>query len=107
MLGRFPGRRAAEQRTTRARRQALAGLEFALAELEHDFQRLAELSGVEQTDGAVIALEAGISSRIAEVLARGERFATDLSGDEAATAWRALAARTTLKGRLGHGPSER
>ena len=38
--------------------------------------------------------EAAISSRILELLARGERFAADLAGDEAASTWRDVATST-------------
>ncbi len=104
MLGWLPGRRAAAQRSTGARRKALAGLEFALAELDHDLKRLAELSYTEQDDGEAGARQALISSRILEVLQRGDRFAAILGADEAASAWRALAASTTEARLLGRRP---
>jgi hypothetical protein len=43
---------------------------------------------------AVVKGEAAISSRILELLARGERFAADLAGDEAASTWRDVATST-------------
>ena len=104
VLGWLPGRRAAAQRTSRARRKALAGLEFALAELEHDLQRLAELSQAEHDDRAATATEADISARILAALQRGDRFAASLNDDEAASAWQALAASTTETRLLGHDP---
>jgi hypothetical protein len=91
----LPKRHATAQRRTHARRKALAGLEFTLAELGHDLQRLAELfQTAGQHDVAAVKGEAAISSRILELLARGERFAADLADDEAATAWRDVATST-------------
>ena len=104
VLGWLPRRRAAAQRTSSARRKALAGLEFALAELEHDLRRLAELSRAEQDDRAATATEADISARILAALQRGDRFAASLDDDEAASAWRALAASTTETRLLGRDP---
>jgi hypothetical protein len=94
LFGRLPGRRAAQERTY-TRRKSLAGLEFALAELVHDLQMLAELSHTAEEDGATPGGEAAIASRIREVLAGGERFASALADDEAARAWRELVAGTT------------
>jgi hypothetical protein len=104
MFGWLPGRRAAAHRITRARRAALAGLEFALAELDHELQRLADLSLTEQNDGDASATEADLTSRILAVLQRGDGFAADLSDDEAASAWRLLAASTAGTDLLGQGP---
>jgi hypothetical protein len=90
-----PKRHASAQRRAHARRKAFAGLEFTLAELGHDLQRLAEFSQTaDQDDVAVVKGEAAISSRILELLARGERFAADLAGDEAASTWRDVATST-------------
>ena len=104
VLGWLPGKRAATQRTTSARRKALAGLEFALAELDHDLRRLAELSHTAQDDAVAIATEASVRSRILAALQRGDSFAASLSDDEAASAWRALAASTTETRLLGRDP---
>jgi hypothetical protein len=105
LFGRLPGRRATAQRRVRARRKALAGLEFTLAELGHDLKRLAELPQVgDQDDAAALAREAPVTSRILEVLARGERFASDLSNGEVASAWRELAASSDRARLLEPGP---
>ncbi len=48
LLGWLPGRRDAAQTKRHARRKALAGVEFALAELAQQLRRLAELSVVEE-----------------------------------------------------------
>jgi len=106
MLGLFgwlPGQRAAAQERAHARRKALAGLEFALAELGHELERLAELSHATNEEDAA-ATEAGIAARISEALQRGELFAADLSDDEAASAWQRLAASTTAAHLRGRGP---
>ena len=105
LFDRRPKRHATAQRRSHARRKALAGLEFTLAELHHDLQRLAELSQTtDQDDAAAVTRETATTSRILEVLARGERFASDLSNDEAASAWRELAASTGRARLLGQGP---
>jgi hypothetical protein len=90
-----PKRHATAQRRTHARRKALAGLEFTLAELQHDLQRLTELTETaDQDDVAAVTGEAAISSRILDVLAGGERFAADLANNQAASAWRGVATST-------------
>ncbi len=107
MLGLFgwlPGQRAAAQERAHARRKALAGLEFALAELGHELERLAELSHATNEEDAAAATEAGIAARISEALQRGALFAADLSDDEAVSAWQRLAASTTAADLLGRGP---
>lgn len=101
----LPGQRAAAQLRAQARGNVLAGLELALAELGRELSRLAELSHTsDQDDRAAIVREATITSRILEVLQRGEGLASDLSDDEAASAWRRLAASTGRARLLGQGP---
>lgn len=105
LFGWLPGRRAAAQKRRRAHRKALAGLEFATAELGSELQRLAEPSQTtEQDDAPASEREAATTSRILEVLARGERFASALSNDAAASTWRELAASTSRARLLGEGP---
>jgi hypothetical protein len=105
LFGWLPGRRAAARRRAHARRKGLGGLEFALAELGHELERLAQLSHTtERDDAAAVARETTTTARILEVLARGERFASELPNDEAAKAWRALAADATKARLLGQGP---
>lgn len=105
LFGWLPGRRAAAQRKVHARAKALTGLEFALAELGHELEHLAQLSQTEEPDdAAAIARETATTSRILDVLARGEGFAAALSGDEAAKSWRAVAAEATRARLLGQGP---
>ena len=106
LFGWLPGRRAAAQRQRHARRSALAGLEFALAELDHELRRLAALlSTVDHDDAGAVARETTTTARILEVLARGERFASQLPDRELVSAWRQLAAsagRTSLPGQGPH-----
>jgi hypothetical protein len=105
LFGWLPGRRAAAQRRRHTRRSALAGLEFALAELDHELRRLAALSHTaEQDDAAAVARETTTTARILEVLARGERFASQLPDGELASGWRRLAAGAGKARLLGQGP---
>jgi hypothetical protein len=101
----LPGHRDAARRRAHARRKALAGLEFALAELGHELARLAQLSLTAEVDDATaVARETTATARILEVLARGEGFASALPDDEAAKGWRAVAAKATRARLLGQGP---
>lgn len=105
LFGWLPGRRAAAQRRAHARRKALAGLEFALAELGHELERLAQLSETaEQDDAAAIARETTTTTRILDILARGEGFASALPENEGAKGWRAVAAEATRARLLGQSP---
>lgn len=60
VFGWLPGRRTAAYERAHARRKALGGLEFSLAELGHDLSGLAELS--DQNDAAAASREAAIAS---------------------------------------------
>jgi hypothetical protein len=105
LFGWLPGRRGVARQKRHARRGALAGLEFALAELGHELRRLAELSSPgDHDDGAAVARETTITARILEVLARGERFASQLPDSELVSAWRQLAASAGRARLLGQGP---
>ena len=105
LFGWLPGQRAAAQRRAQARRNALAGLEGALAELGRELSRLAELSHTsDQDDRAAVVRESTTTTRILEALQRGEGLAAGLSDDEIASAWRELAASTGRARLLGQGP---
>jgi len=105
LFGWLPGRRAAAQKRRRAHRKALAGLEFAAAELGSELRRLADHSqSSEPDDVAAVVRETTATSRILDLLARGERFAANLSKDEAASAWREVAASAGRARLLGQGP---
>ena len=105
LFGWLPGRHAAAQKRRQAHRKALAGLEFSSAELGSELRRLADLSqSSEPDDAAAIVRETTATSRILDVLARGERFAADLSKEEAASAWREVAASAGRARLLGQGP---
>ena len=105
VFGWLPGRRTAAYNRGHARRKALGGLEFSLAELGHDLSELAELSQTtDQDDAAAVGREAAIDSRIHEVVASGERFTSDLGNDEAVGAWRGLVASIDRARRFERGP---
>ena len=105
LFGWLPGRRAAAQRRRQAHRKTLAGLEFTAAELGSELRRLADLSqSSEPDDAAAIVRETTATSRILDVLAHGERYAANLSKDEAAHAWREVAASAGRARLLGQGP---
>lgn len=105
LFGWLPGRRAAAQRQARARRAVLAEFEFALAGLSHELEQLAELSQTSRQDDAVVAAaETTATSRILEVIVRGEHLASDTSDEELVSAWRGLATNIDKACRLGQGP---
>lgn len=105
LFGWLPGRKAAAQKRRQAHRKALAGLQFTAAELGSELQRLADISqSSEPDDAAAVVRETTVTSRILELLARGERFAATLSKDEAASAWREVAASAGRARLLGQGP---
>jgi hypothetical protein len=105
LFGWLPGRRAAAQRRGHTRRKALTGLEFSLAELAHELERLAQLSpAVDHDDAAAVARETTTTTRILDVLTRGEGFASALPEDAATKGWRAVAAEAARARLLGQGP---
>ena len=105
LFGWLPGRKAAAQKRRQAHRKALAGLEFTAAELGNELQRLADISlSSEPDDAAAVVRETAATSRILDSLARGESFASSLSDDEGARAWRELAASAGRARLLGQGP---
>jgi hypothetical protein len=105
IFGWLPGRRAATHRRARSRHAALAKFDFVLAELAHELKQLAEASQTaSHDDTAAVIRETTATSRILDLLARGEGLTSQLSDEEIADAWQQLAASTGRARLLGQGP---
>jgi hypothetical protein len=83
----------------------LAALDFTLATLAHELKQLAEFSQeADLDDSAAVVREAAATSRILELLARGERLASGLADKQIAGVWQRVAASAGKARLLAQGP---